>query len=404
MAQYLFQVRNPHGEAIKGTMEAGSVAEVLTRLRDRRQIPIKVIKHTPKPSLLRSIGLKLATSDRAKANLCFNLASMVGAGLSLHETLEILAARTSNPILRKILNKIQEDIHNGNTLTEAFSQYKAAFGSVFLNILHAGEDSGELDIILQRYGEQLEDNAEINSEFQTTMIYPAALLVMGIGVSVFLVGFTLPKFVEHLTRLGAEIPKVTMALMGISNFLRGNWILLAGLLLGALIAFGLTLRTKRGRWVYSYAALKIPVVGGLLRSKAAGSFARTLSLLHESGVPLLSALDLTAKTIGNRCLRDDILMTRERVENGSTLHDAMKHCRFFSGEVTRVVSVGERTGRLGDMLEKLGKGYEKEVRRTQKRILLLMEPFLMLVLGGMVGFIALSLIVPLVRATKSLAG
>lgn len=404
MPRFRFEARDRAGTLSQGELVAASMQEMLNILKAREQYPIEIRPCVVRTSAWTKLNLKLAASAREIADLCFHMSSMISAGLSLHETMGILAGRTRNATLSRTLLRITEDIEEGNSLAGAFRRYRYAFGDLLISVLKAGENSGKLDVILQEYSEQLEEQSKLTSDLRTALVYPCVLVLMTVASVTFLTGWILPRYVEQLEAMNVEIPKITRILLAVSSWVGDNWLLVgAGVVLGvgALVLAG---RDRRVKLFFCDVVLRLPVAGHLVRRRATARFANTFSLLHSSGVPLLETLDLCGEAMGNLRLELEVSGVRDRVENGSSLYEAMAQTRQFPQDLARIVMVGEQTGRLPEMLSRIGRSYNSEVRRHYQRLVTLVEPVLIVFMGVVIGIVALSLILPMLRATKSFQG
>jgi type IV pilus assembly protein PilC len=327
---------------------------------------------------------------------------MIDAGLPLVQCLEILAANQENQSFQKTLTGVRTTVEGGATLANAMRQYPTIFDDLTTNMIEAGETGGILDIILQRLATYVEKAVRLKSAVKSALIYPVAVVSMAMLIVGALLKWVVPIFANLFAGLALPLP--TRITMGLSAFVQTFWwIILAG---GIGIWFGVKQIRKnpRGRYYFDKMLLNLPVVGTLLRKIAVGRFTRTLGTLITSGVPILEGLSITAKTSGNAVLEEALMKVRKAIEEGRTIVDPLRECGVFPNMVTQMIGVGEATGAMDSMLQKIADFYEEEVDAATKDMLAMLEPVIIGILGISVGGIVISLYMPLFAMIAKLAG
>jgi type IV pilus assembly protein PilC len=330
---------------------------------------------------------------------------MIDAGLPLVQCLEILAGQQENKTFQKVLTGVRSSVEGGASLANSMKQFEKIFDPLYYNMVDAGETGGILDTILQRLSSYIEKNVKLKRAVKSAMIYPIAVLGIAGGVITLLLWKVVPIFTQLFNGLGVDLPLPTRIVIALSNFvgsIYGLMILVA--LVGGIFALKTWYGTPQGRMALDTIVLKIPLVGPLMRKIAVARFTRTLGTLISSGVPILEGLDITARTSGNAVVEKAIIQTRKAVEAGRSLVDPLKETDVFPGMVTQMIGVGEQTGAMDAMLQKIADFYEDEVDAAVKDLLTAMEPLMIVVLGVVVGGIVVSMYLPLFSLIGKLAG
>jgi type IV pilus assembly protein PilC len=330
---------------------------------------------------------------------------MIDAGLPLVQCLEILANQQENKTFQKVLTGVRASVEGGATLSGSLKQYDKVFDALYYNMVDAGETGGILDTILQRLATYIEKNVRLKRAVRSALIYPTAVIGIAAMVIILLLWKVVPIFVTLFNGLGAELPLPTRIVIGLSQFI-GSWygFIIFLVLGGTVAALGWWYKTPQGRITIDTVVLKLPVLGMLMRKIAVARFTRTLGTLISSGVPILEGLDITARTAGNAVVERAIIATRKAVEAGRSLVDPLKESNVFPGMVTQMIGVGEQTGAMDAMLQKIADFYEDEVDVAVKDMLTLLEPAMIMFLGIVVGGIVISLYLPLFSLISKLAG
>ena len=329
---------------------------------------------------------------------------MIDAGLPLVQCLEILSQQQENKAFQAVLQAVRTEVEGGSTLAFAMSQHPRVFDSLFTNMIAAGEAGGILDTILQRLSSYIEKAVKLKRAVQSAMVYPVAVLGIAVGVIILILWKVVPIFVNLFASLDAGLPLPTRIVVALSNFV-GRYIIVmipAGIGLG--YAFKRYRATENGRRTVDRLLLKVPVLGSVLRKIAVARFARTLSTLISSGVPILEGLAITAKTAGNAIIEEAIMETRTSIEQGKTIAEPLRASGVFPTMVTQMVGVGEQTGALDNMLTKIAEFFEDEVDAAVADLLTAIEPIMILVLGVIVGGIVISMYLPLFSLIAKLSG
>jgi len=402
MPVYTFSGKNAAGEKVSGERTAANKQVLAIQLR-REQIGAPTIREKGKEFALPLFGSsKVKTKDIAIFFRQFSV--MIDAGLPLVQCLEILAANQENTTFQKTLTGVRTTVEGGATLANAMRQYPKVFDDLTTNMIEAGETGGILDIILQRLAAYVEKAVKLRSAVKSALIYPVAVVSMAFLIVGALLKWVVPIFANLFAGLGVTLPLSTRIVMGLSAFVgQFWWFVILGMVC---LVFGLKYIRKdpRGRYWMDYGMLKMPVIGVLLRKIAVARFTRTLGTLITSGVPILEGLSITARTSGNAVLEEALLKVRKAIEEGRTIVDPLRECGVFPNMVTQMIGVGEATGAMDSMLQKIADFYEDEVDSATKDMLAMLEPVIIGLLGVMIGGIVISLYMPLFSMIAKLAG
>jgi type IV pilus assembly protein PilC len=403
MPVYTYTGVNRAGTKVTGERAANTKVELQNALR-REQINVSKVSEKGKEFSIPSFGgNKVKSKELAVFTRQFSV--MIDAGLPLVQCLEILAQQQENKSFQKILTGVRGSVEGGATLSSSMKQYEKVFDPLYHNMVDAGETGGILDTILQRLATYIEKNVKLKRAVKSAMIYPAAVLSIAGGVIALLLWKVVPIFTTLFAGLGAALPLPTRIVIGLSNFVGSIYGgLIVVFIIGGAFALKVWYGTPQGRLAIDAVLLKVPIVGMLLRKIAVARFTRTLGTLISSGVPILEGLDITARTSGNAIVERAILKTRKAVEAGRSLVDPLKETEVFPGMVTQMIAVGEQTGAMDAMLQKIADFYEEEVDAAVKDLLTLMEPIMIMFLGIVVGGIVISMYLPLFSLIGKLAG
>jgi type IV pilus assembly protein PilC len=330
---------------------------------------------------------------------------MIDAGLPLVQCLEILAGQQENKTFESVLTTTRASVEGGSTLSAAMRQHEKAFDALYVNLVEAGEAGGILDTILQRLANYIEKNVKLKRAVKSALVYPVAVLGVAGGVITLLLWKVVPIFATLFLGLGVALPLPTRIVMALSNFVGSIFgLLILVFLVGLVIGLKLWHTTTNGRFILDGILLKLPLIGILLRKIAVARFTRTLGTLISSGVPILEGLDITARTAGNAVIEKALGQVRKAVEQGKNLADPLKETNVFPGMVTQMIGVGEQTGAMDAMLQKIADFYEEEVDAAVKDLLAALEPAMIVILGVVVGGIVISMYLPLFSLIGQLAG
>ncbi len=395
MPQFSYEAVEPSGRVVKGSLEAESAAVVLGKLQTLNYTVVDVTE-------ARVAGKKLlggAGNGKVKlaALVVFSrqFATMVNAGINILKCLDILEGQTKDPVLKPIIGEVRKDVVGGSSLTEALARHPNVFSKLFVSMVRAAEAGGILDQILDRLAVFLEKEQEVIGRIKGAMVYPVCVLVFAILIVIAMFIFVLPTFKDIFSDMKTDLPLITKMLFMISDLIRGNWFLLPTIPLGTYFGFKYYNRTESGKWNLDKLKLRIPVVGELVQKMAISRFSRTFGTLVNSGVPVLRALEIVAETAGNVVIAKAVDDCRASVREGQRISAPLAASGLFPQMVTQMMDIGEETGRMSEMLIKIATFYDNEVEVTVKALTSLIEPLLIVFLGGIVGFIVGAIMVPM---------
>jgi len=402
MPVYTFSGKNQAGEKVNGERTAANKQVLANQLR-REQIAAPTIREKGKEFALPLFGSsKIKTKDIAIFFRQFSV--MIDAGLPLVQCLEILAANQENATFQKTLTGVRTTVEGGSTLANAMRQYPKAFDDLTTNMIEAGETGGILDIILQRLAQYVEKAVKLRSAVKSALIYPVAVVSMAFLIVGALLKWVVPIFANLFAGLGVTLPLPTRIVMGLSAFVGQFWWFVIAGFVGLVFGIKYIRKDPRGKYWMDYGMLKMPIIGILLRKIAVARFTRTLGTLITSGVPILEGLSITARTSGNAVLEEALMKVRKAIEEGRTIVDPLRESGVFPNMVTQMIGVGEATGAMDSMLQKIADFYEDEVDTATKDMLAMLEPVIIGLLGVMIGGIVISLYMPLFAMIAKLAG
>ena len=403
MPTFTYRARDEAGKTVKGTLEAPSREEVAARLHQMGYLVTRVEKGLSSKFDLESLGDWFQTvsfEDIVMFN--FQLANMIGSGLPLLLSLKILKTQTERPTFKRIIEKISREVEGGMSFSEALTLHPRIFSKLFINMVRAGEATGHLDAVLTRYALYAEYQEDLRQKIKGALFYPAILVAAGVGVILFVVSFVVPQFAAIFAKAKVPLPLPTRILSAVGFGLKHDWflLLLAASALGA--AFTGIRRTEAGRRATDRLFLRVPVIGTLLRKVAISRFARTLATLVESGVPMLESLEIVEEVVGNRVLGQAIQKARMSVEGGEKLAEPLKVSGEFPLDAAQMISVGEETGDLSGMLNKISDFYDRSVGYSVKKLTTLIEPVCLVVMGSIVALIMASMLLPIFDMVKTI--
>jgi type IV pilus assembly protein PilC len=393
MPVFTFSGKTAAGEKVQGERVASTKEMLATQLRRERIQPASIREKGKEFSLPTFGSGKVKTKDIAVFFRQFSV--MIDAGLPLVQCLEILAANQENPSFQKTLTGVRTTLEGGSTLANAMRQYPKVFDDLTTNMIEAGETGGILDIILQRLATYVEKAVKLRSAIKSALIYPVAVVSIAVLIVGALLKWVVPIFANLFVGLGVALPLPTRIVIGLSAFVGHFWWFF---IVGAIASvFGVKqiLKNPRGRYYFDSMLLRLPIVGILLRKIAVARFTRTLGTLITSGVPILEGLAITARTSGNAVLEEALMKVRKAIEEGRTIVDPLRECGVFPNMVTQMIGVGEATGAMDAMLQKIADFYEDEVDSATKDMLAMLEPAIIGILGLTIGGIVISLYMPL---------
>jgi type IV pilus assembly protein PilC len=380
------------GELRRGELEAVSEEAVMNRLRAEQITPRKVRRAA------REINIKIGSGIGEKDLVVFTrqLATMIDAGLPLVQCLDILATQTENPHFGRVLASVKSSVEAGSTFSDALRKHPRVFDELYVNLIHAGEVGGILDTILNRLGTYIEKAQKLKRQVKSALIYPSVVMVVAIVVIVVMLTWVIPVFENMYKEFkGAQLPKPTQMVIGLSNSFASNWYWFAGVTFGSVVAILLLIRNPKGRVLFDRMLLRIPVIGPVLRKIVVARFTRTLGTLLTSGVPILDSLEICAKTSGNKVVEQSIMYTREKISEGKDMAGPLSETGVFPPMVVQMIGVGEQTGAMDQMLQKIADFYEDEVDVAVAAMTKLIEPIMMVFLGVVIGGLIVAMYLPI---------
>jgi type IV pilus assembly protein PilC len=398
MPLFAYTAIDPSGRTIKATIEADDERLVVAKLREQSLTCTEIRKSSK--SKVKSFGKK---KFKPKSLVVFSrqFATMIDAGIPILRCLEILQSQMKDPALKEALEAVAADVKSGAQLNDALAKHPRIFNKLYVNMIRAAELGGILDTILDRLAGFLEYEADIKGKIKSAMMYP--ILVLGFSqVMLFaLFTFVLPKFKEIFTGMNVEMPPVTKFLFGIGDFMQSSWWIMFIVAIGGYFGLKFYVKTPRGGWQYDMIKLKLPIVGELALKMSIARFSRTFGTLINSGVPMMRSLEIVGETLGNKVLTEAIDQTRLSIREGNKLSAPLIASGLFPNMVTCMIDIGEESGRLSEMLVKVGDFYDQEVEVTVKGLTSMIEPMLIIFLGVVVGFIAISIMTPMFKLVNA---
>jgi type IV pilus assembly protein PilC len=381
------------GEARAGEMEAGDSGAVEARLRQMGIEPTRV-KKKPKEIHLAIPGFGgVGTKDILIFTRQFSV--MIDAGLPLVQALDIIGTQADNLAFRKVLLAVKVRVESGSTFADALAEHPKVFDELFVQLVRAGEIGGILDTILQRLGAYIEKNEKLKRRVKGAMVYPAIVLIVAVAVVGVLITFVVPTFEKMFKDMGGALPAPTQLLVDISHGFRRRWYLFVGIPLAFGVAFKIAISKGKGQEIWHHTVLKAPLFGPLIRKVAVARFTRTLGTMLSSGVPILDALEIVAKSAGNRTVEAAILYVRAKISEGKNIASPLAETKVFPPMVVQMIGVGEATGAMDQMLSKIADFYDDEVDVAVSSLTSMIEPLMMVFLGGTVGYFMIAMYLPI---------
>jgi type IV pilus assembly protein PilC len=402
MPAFEYTVEDSSGARRKGTSEAEN-EDILRRRLTNQGLRVLEVKQTKAKKKASTSNVKIKLNELSI--FCRQFSTMIDAGVSLVRCLSVLQEQTVNPKFKRMIADIQSEVEAGQSLSRALAKYPNTFSNLFIGLVNAGEVGGVLEESLQRLSTFLEKDQELRRKVKSAMTYPVIVMIVAVSIVIGLVTFILPKFMDLFKDLGVtEFPLPTTILMGFSNFLTQKWYFAVLGLVIFIVAFRAFVKTDVGRRSYDRFKLKAPVFGKLNHKIALARFARTLGTLLASGVPILSAMETVAGTVSNEIISEAILNARARIREGDRIGDPLQKSKLFPPMVVQMITIGEESGALDPMLAKVADFYEAEVDAALDSLTSAIEPVLIVFLGFAVGFIVISIFLPLVSVITALSG
>ena len=401
MAVYEYIALDAGGSRRKGIVDAGSMAAARQKLREAEVFPVEIVETADRKReetdarggaihLFRKVGLQeLAVMTR-------QLATLIGAGLPLVPSLSALVTQIRHPLLKTTLARIKDEVNEGNSLTQSMSHFPEVFPPFYINMVRAGEASGTMDLVLDRLADFNESQQALRTKIRSALAYPFFMFFIGSGVLFFLVTFVVPNITNIFREMHQTLPGITVFLIVVSGFLKTFWWIIALIVLAAIVGLRYAVqKTEQGRYQWDRLKLKIPLLGGLNGKIAVARFSRTLGTLLQNGVPLLAALEIAKNVVNNTLLAEQISVVAKAVEEGQSLSAPLSKNGFFPPIAVEMMTVGEQSGKMEEMLFRIADAYEREVEASVLMVTSLLEPAMILVMGAVVGFIVVSILLPL---------
>lgn len=394
MAEFTWEARARSGEVRKGVMEADNESSVNARLRQQQLNPVKV--KAKRKSVKIQFGSGVGVKDLVTFTRLFS--TMIDAGLPLVQCLEILASQQPNKIFAGVLRDIKDSVEQGTSFSDALRRHPRVFDELFVNLVQAGEMGGILDTILSRLSVYLEKRQKLARQVRGAMIYPSVVLVVAFGVMAVLLTFVIPAFESMFAEFGGgkeNLPKLTRVVIALSQGFVSNLPYILAILIGSGLGISYTYRQPKGRRFFHQLTLSLPIMGPVIRKIAVARFTRTLGTLLQSGVPILDALDICARTAGNVIIETAVQHVRTKISEGKNMAEPLMETKVFPDMVVQMIAVGEQTGALDQMLNKIADFYEEETDVAVGALTSSLEPIMMVGVGGMVGVVLAAMYLPI---------
>ena len=401
MPVFLWAGKNKKGDIQKGEMEASTKAAVLANLKRMKIEPTK-IKKKPKDLFENVAFLQPKVKTRDIILFARQFSTMIDAGLPIIQCLDILYAQQENATFKKMLRSIKDDVESGSTLAEALKKFPNEFDDLFVNMIAAGEAGGILDTILRRLSAYMEKAARLKSKVKGAMTYPIVTLIIAGAVLAVILVFVIPVFEEMFADMGGQLPAFTQMVVKVSDFTKKNVIYIVVGLILFIFAFKKFHSTEKGRAFIDKNILRLPVFGDLIRKVAVSKFTRTMGTMLSSGVAILEALEIVAKTAGNKTIEQAVYSVRSDIAEGRTMADPLIESGVFPSMVCQMIAVGESTGALDAMLEKIAEFYDEEVDQAVENLTALIEPFMLVFLGITIGGLVIAMYLPVFKMASNL--
>jgi type IV pilus assembly protein PilC len=417
VSSFKYAAKKAGGQSVEGTIQATDRNDALAELRKQNLVVLKVDqvegkatssgkpggKGRPHPG----VGLFKRSPSVNRTELVLftrQLSTMVAAGLALLEAIDVLGEQADTPGLKATCERLSSELRAGSDLSSAMETCPRAFSPLYISMVRAGEASGQMDVILERLADYQEASQALRREIKSAMTYPIISLTLVFGITAFLMIGVVPTFKLVFEGLGAKLPALTQFTLDTSDFLRANCLWIGGAIVGTIFGIFLFKKTETGGLFFDRASLRMPVFGALVRKVALARFSRTFATLIRSGVPIMATLEIVSETAGNRVVSRAVDASKESVRNGQLLSEPLSHSKVFPPMVTRMIAIGERTGALESLLEKIAEFYDAQVKAAIKALTSLIEPILISVMGVIVGGVVLSVFLPILDVVGKLSG
>lgn len=410
MPVFSYRALDSRGKTISGVIDADSLGAAKEKLKRLGYFPTSVSEETTKqPTKVKIFGREFVLGEvfgRTKlsdvAISTRQLATLLAAGIPLVQALSAVMEQTDSLPLKKVITMVRDRVNEGSSLANALREHPRVFDELYVNMVHAGEQSGTLEIVLERLADFLDKKIEVRNKILSTLTYPMIMSVVALGVITFLVAFVIPRVSRIFEGLHQTLPTITVALLTISYFVRDFWWLLLGVIVILYILFRRYLKSEKGKKNFDKLVLKSPIFGKLTLKIAIARFARTLATLLKGGVPMLTSMEIVSTVVNNSLITESIKRSKESLSEGESLAEPLKKAKIFPPLVIHMIAIGEQTGELEEMLLRAAVAYEREVDRTIETLTSLFGPLMILIMGGIVILIVLSILLPILDMTQGL--
>lgn len=401
MAEFQYRVITPEGKEKKGTMEGKSIEQVTGVLKAQKNVILSVSEAS---LMSRDINFSLGgrVSARDYSIFCRQFVSIISAGVSIINALEMMRDQTENRTLKKALDEVYEDVSKGESMAGAMKKHSKVFPSMLCNMVEAGEASGSMEVAFERMAVQFEKENKLKQSVKKAMIYPIVLLVVMVGVLFLMMIWVIPNFMGMFAELDTELPPITQAVVNMSDFVIAKWWLILLVVAAAIALFKAYAASPSGKFVLGGIALKIPVFGKLQTKSECARLGRTLCTLLGAGVPMMDAIEITGRSMENVHYKKAMMDAKDQVMRGMALSRPLKTCGLFPPMVVHMVSIGEETGNIETMLENVANYYEDDVQVATEQVMALMEPMIIVVMAIVVGVLIMAIMQPMLTLYESI--
>lgn len=407
MTTFKYAAKGPGGKTVEGTINAADRNEAVNELRKQNLVVVRVDEAGAQKPKSGGGGLfkQKATASRTELVIFTRqLSTMIGAGLALLESLEVLGDQAESPGLRMTIQKLVSEVRGGSDLSAAMETCPKAFDELYVAMVRAGEVSGQMDVILERLADYQEASDNLRREIKSAMTYPVISMVLVLGITAFLMLGVVPGFRQVFDSLDSELPAITTFVLETAESMKAHWVMWIGTIFAIVFGTITFKRTKRGTIMWDQFSLRAPVFGPLVRKIALARFSRTFATLIRSGVPIMGTLDIVAQTSGNKIVEKAVFDSRESVRSGNLLSEPLAQSPVFPPMVVRMIAIGERTGSLEVLLEKIAEFYDAQVKAAVKSMTSMIEPLLITVMGVIVGGVVMAVFLPILDVVGKLGG
>ena len=394
MAKYKYTAKDLDGTVISGVYQATTRNDVIRMLRQNNYYPLKIEKVLQVKDI-RDFSFRTKIDSKDISVFCKQFATMLKAGIPIVQCLEVLSKQMSNHVLARLLADIHMEVHTGTSLSNAFQKRSTNFPLLFTSMIETGEASGSLDVVMENLAQHYEKEHKLKQKIKTAMTYPTMVLLVALGVIYFLLTTVVPTFIGIFTRSDMQLPLPTQLLLSLSSFLSKNGILILTFLFLAALTFLIIISREKGRCKWHGFLLRLPVIKKLIIMTVSARFAGTLGILLGAGIPLVQSLDIVTRVVGNEVFREGLQQVQEMTRIGSGISLPLERLNLFPPMLIQMLKVGEETGAIDEMLLKAAEFYESEVENSLIRLTTLLEPAVIVLLGGLIAFVVLSIAMPM---------